>query len=498
MYSLNIQLREYQKKIIEKASKLNTLVVLPTGLGKTIIALKLAIDRVNKFKDQKVLFLAPTKPLVEQHAKLLLEISNVEKEFVAIITGRYRKEKRAKLWKNALFIFATPQTIENDLKNGVISLDEVCLIIFDEAHRGVGNYSYTYIAKEYVKTGKNILILALTASPGYTKEHIKEVIDNLFIEHVELKTERDEDVRPYIKKKYVEIVKVELPFQIKKVKNLLKEVYKEKINSLKEVGLRIPTKTKLIELYNFLAKKVKTNKKYFAFLRKAVEAIKISHALELIQTQGVKPTLSYLEKLESSKSKITKSLMKDDRIREALNLCRKLKNESIEIGKFDKLIEIIKKEKSLGSKKFIVFANFRKTVEEIVKKLSNANIKAKAFVGQREGLSQKEQKKVLEAFANDEFEVLVATSIGEEGIHIASVDVAIFFDEVPSALRSIQRKGRVGRTKVGKIYLLMNKGTIDEGYSYISRRREKMMEYLIKYISEKNKLQRKLFSFKGD
>jgi ERCC4-related helicase len=66
----SVEHRDYQANIAAAAMKESTLVVLPTGMGKTIVALMVIGDTFLKGKG-KVLFLAPTKPLVEQHAGFL-------------------------------------------------------------------------------------------------------------------------------------------------------------------------------------------------------------------------------------------------------------------------------------------------------------------------------------------------------------------------------------------------------------------------------------------
>jgi ERCC4-related helicase len=54
-------------------------------------------------------------------------------------------------------------------------------------------------------------------------------------------------------------------------------------------------------------------------------------------------------------------------------------------------------------------------------------------------MSQEEQSAVLESFRNGEFDVLVATSIAEEGLDIPEVDLVVFYEPIPSEIRYIQR-----------------------------------------------------------
>ncbi|MCW1309425.1 MAG: DEAD/DEAH box helicase family protein, partial [Candidatus Nanoarchaeia archaeon] len=275
----NIQLRDYQKNILNTARNGNTLVVLPTGLGKTLIALKLAIERINHFKDLKVLFLAPTKPLVNQHRKFFLNHSDLEKEQVIVLTGAINPNKRAKMWKDAIVIMATPQTIMNDLKRNLISLEDVCLLIIDECHRSVKNYAYVYVAKEYLKVARNPLILGLTASPGHSREDIETICKNLGIRSIEMRTEDDEDVRPYIKEKVIEKIFLEMPNEMNEIKELMMRTLKRKLEKLKNIGaiesssLSRISKKKLLILNKRVSKSVENDKRYFFVLFQTVAAI---------------------------------------------------------------------------------------------------------------------------------------------------------------------------------------------------------------------------------
>jgi Fanconi anemia group M protein len=134
-----------------------------------------------------------------------------------------------------------------------------------------------------------------------------------------------------------------------------------------------------------------------------------------------------------------------------------------------------------SEEKIIIFAQFRNSVSELVDKINeNSKSIAKGFVGQKSGLTQKKQIEILDQFRNDKFNVLVATSVSEEGLHIENADIGIFFEPVPSALRTIQRRGRIGRINIGKVYLLIMKDTIDEKYYWVAHHKERKMYDLLK------------------
>jgi Fanconi anemia group M protein len=172
--------REYQEKIFINCLSKNCLVVIPTGLGKTIIALMLVVHRLTEIDNSKVILLAPTKPLVEQHYKSFLELTEISEESLISLTGTTAPEKRKELWKDLKVAFMTPQVLQNDLISGLYSIKDVSLMIFDECHRAVGDYAYCFLAKKYIDLSNDAQILGLTASPGSTEGKIKEIKENLF------------------------------------------------------------------------------------------------------------------------------------------------------------------------------------------------------------------------------------------------------------------------------------------------------------------------------
>ena len=107
--------RLYQETILSNAVNNNALVVLPTGMGKTAVSMMLAVQRFKQYPNSKVLVLAPTRPLVEQHIETFKKYLDLKEEDFAVFTGFVKPEKRAELWKNTKIIFSTPQGLENDI-----------------------------------------------------------------------------------------------------------------------------------------------------------------------------------------------------------------------------------------------------------------------------------------------------------------------------------------------------------------------------------------------
>lgn len=476
-----IESRLYQEAILGRAVAGDLLCVLPTGLGKTPIAIVLTVHRLTKFPESKVLVMAPTKPLAEQHFESFRDVLNVPEDRLVLVTGMTKPEARAEMYAMASIIFATPQTIQNDLKDGRISLSDFSLLVFDEAHHSVGDYAYPYIAKEYASSAKNPRILGLTASPGGTKAKIREIMLNLGIKEVEIRTEKDFDVEPWVKEKQVEWVYVELPDAFLDIKNCLKTAYMNRLEKLRKIGFNKPVgiinKRDLLDLQQRLIASPSRGYMKFWGVSLVSQAIKVEHALGLIETQGITSLWNYFRKLSSDKAKSSKSVLKDKNIAKAMKLAEELEKKGTKHPKIAKLSEIVSKQlRSKPDSRIILFANYREMVRELVKALANVDgAMPGEFMGQKEGMTQNEQKLRIQEFKEGKFNVLVTTSIGEEGIHVAEADMAIFYEPVASEIRSIQRRGRVGRTSVGRVIILMAKRTRDEAYYWTAQKKERTM-----------------------
>jgi len=470
-----IQKRLYQTSIFEAIKNKNSLVVLPTGLGKTIIAILLI---VHKIKKGKILFLAPTKPLCEQHLKSIKKITTIDN--VAIVTGEIPPKKRKEVYDKNEIIIATPQTIKNDLDK--IERNKFSLIIFDEAHRAVGNYAYVAIADAF----HNAQILGLTASPGSDYKKLKEVLINLHINHLEIRTENDADVSPYIPKRWMRWVIMEMPSEIKliskKIDLLLSHFLSELKRYTRQAEYLSPKKLSkkvLIDIQQRMQRDLgERGGTLYTAISIVSSAIKIAHLKDMLTSQGIEAARKYIQKLEIDDTKSAKKIRERKeyrQIRDAIFSFKK--NPKLEATK--KALENHFKEHPNG--KVIVFAEYRDTIDFLFSELSKMEgIKATKFIGQAKGsgngMSQDKQKKTLDAFRQGKYNVLISTSIGEEGIDIPATSLVLFYEPVPSAIRFIQRKGRTARDGLpGEVKILIMKGSRDEAYYWSSKRKEKKM-----------------------
>jgi len=487
-----VESREYQLRISEVASEANTLVVLPTGLGKTMIAMLVAEKRLRGRGDGKVVVLAPTRPLVVQHhAAFSRHFTN---SVCNHLTGQIPADKRKEIWAESNFIFATPQVLANDVRAGRYGLSDVCLMVFDEAHRCVKDYDYTQLALKYQQSAVDPLILGLTASPGGKRERIEMVCENLFIKQVEVRTEYDEDVQPYVHSIDVEWKRVPVPESYREVSQLLRGVYEEKLQKLKSMKVlpNIPTVPRklLLDLRQQLVMRLRKKRSgyIFAALTLQAQAISLVHGIELLETQDIENLRQYLTRMSENPKRTIKSLLKDQRVQTAIQHAEKIDTPHPKLGV---LTDLVREQLRLApTSRVIVFTQYRDSVDRIVSCMEQVGARPVRFVGHAagqgsaRGLSQKEQQQALEEFKSGKYNVLVTTSIGEEGLHIPDVDYVVFYEAVPSEIRTIQRRGRTGRTRIGKVTVLMAEGTVDEAYYHSSLRKERNMHAILNRVSQ--------------
>ena len=366
------------------------------------------------------------------------------------------------------------------------------------------NYSYTFVVKVFKDQSEHPRILGLTASPGSDKEKVREICDNLDIEEVEVRTRESEDVIPYLQKLTFDLVKIDFPQELQDIRTLLKALYDKKVEELRNRKLifKQVTKVTLLELQIKLRNMMLAGNNNFNILRGisvCAQVIKIGHAIELVETQTLETLVSYLNGIYSrakeKKSKAVVQIVNSHEFQNSYILATKLSEQGFEHPKLAKLLEIIQETlKENSNAKILVFAQYRDTGAAINERLKKIGIKSAVFIGQAkkklvDGLSQKEQHAILTKFKQGELNCLISTSIGEEGLDIPEVNLVVFYEPVPSAIRKIQRAGRTARLAPGRLIILMTKGTRDEISHWAAYHKEKKMYGILDQV--KNDLKEK-------
>jgi len=506
-----IEKREYQLAIAMKALDANTMVILPTGLGKTAVALLVAASRLYN-EGGKVLMLAPTKPLVEQHLRyfekyLLVKPAgeSIASPFV-MFTGEAPPAERTAEWERATVILATPQVIKNDLIAGRYTLSDVTLMVVDECHRAVGNYAYVFLAQRYLGSADKPLLLAMTASPGGAQEKVQDVCASLGIAHVETRTEHDPDVSPYVFERELEYLSIDLPPELKSAIAVINGLIEERLALLASLHFTVPKREKLsMKALNAINAQIQQriasrDPAGYSAASVYAECMKLKHAVTLAESQGSEVLKGYLAKLiaegtGSGGSKASQRLAADQSFRDLFARSTEWTKELHPKTGF--VLDLVKAQlEAFPESRIIVFATYRDTVQLLFDHLTAHGIACERFVGQatkdsEKGLSQKKQIAALTRFREGEFRVLIATSVGEEGLDVPSTDMVIFYEAVPSEIRSIQRKGRTGRHGAGRVVVLVTKGTSDEVFQHVSASKEKMMHKSMRtFGSAANPIQR--------
>lgn len=457
----SIEYREYQINLANQAIKENCLVVLPTGLGKTTVALQVIAEFLSK-NTGGVLFLAPTRVLAHQHYEFLK--NNLRIDDIALVTGEDLVTKRKKLWINSV-ICATPEITKNDLDRQLVSPEQFSLLIVDEAHRTIGDYAYSGIAERFRNT--NVRIIGMTATLPSEKEKATEILQTLKITSIAQRTEDSPDVKPYVQQTDTQWVTVELPAEMKEIQACIRAALESRYQDLRRAGLNLSDNKSLSQLLKVREFVIRRNKRA---AKPLFTAIRIIHALNVLESHGITSFLRFCERTQKKKGIGIKDLFENDlSFAKAIRLAKTAQANGIEHSKIIKLKEIL--ESVTG--KVLVFTSYRDSVDVIHQKLVEMGIAAGFLIGKagETGLKQKKQIEAVQKFRDGEYKVLIATRVGEEGLDISEVNLVVFFDNVPSSIRYIQRKGRTGRKEYGRLVVLIAKDTIDETYYWIGRRK---------------------------
>jgi len=492
--------RAYQRTIAETALERNTLVVLPTGLGKTAIALRVAAEFLRRYPTKSILILAPTRPLVVQHSRSVARTLFAPEPLT--LTGAIAPERRAALLAPPQVVVATPQVVANDLAEGGFPLGTFSLLVFDEAHRAVGDYPYVAIGRAN-RDGPQARVLAMTASPGGSIARIREVWQQLGIERFEYRTELSPDVAPYLAGIGVETVAVAMPSEVRYLAVLLRATVARQTGALHRLGRLPPSedgRRALLALGVQLRREIESARARGGASAPALwqavtaqsAAMKGWHALELIESQGVYPLREFLLRQEAAaRHRATPALrafLNDEDVR---TVRERLEGSAIEHPKVAAAVHVVRDELRRNPEgRVLVFSQYRDTVDRLVselRSLSDPTIRPERFVGQAThgagaGLTQKEQVAILDRFRAGEVNCLVATSVAEEGLDIPATDLVVFYEPIPDVIRTIQRRGRTGRARTGRAVVLVAEGTRDVGLHRGASGRERRMHEMLERV----------------
>lgn len=485
VYPLNKPLRKYQKRITETAIFSNTLVSLPTGLGKTFIASSVMLNWYRWTRDAKIIFMAPTRPLVSQQLEACLGITGIPRRDASVMMGNLNKAERSWLWNEKRVFFATPQTVQNDLSSGLLDAMQIACIIVDEAHRATGNASYVNVINNIYQYNRACRIVGLTATPARYIEGAQIIADNLRVAAMEVLTDQDPEIAEYVFEREMveEIVNVK-GTDVEKIQQLFVKTYEQDFaQALQRNVLRCSrdplslTQMGALDAIQRLAQTKQSGSSSGAdqaMYHKLMKLVQAGRLITLLNLHGIAPFYHSMcelhqEALDASATPKQKKYTRFVTSREyeaCKNECQKLVEQKGFLGhpKLDKLVEVMNSYyKTNPDTRAIVFVQYRQSAEHIIQVLKQhcANVKPALFVGQATarksvGMKQSQQEQaVMDLRKGVKVNAIVATSIGEEGLDIGQVDVIVCYDQSKSPIRTIQRMGRTGRARDGAVHFLM-------------------------------------------
>ncbi|XP_021796857.2 Fanconi anemia group M protein isoform X3 [Papio anubis] len=487
IYPTNCPVRDYQLHISRAALFCNTLVCLPTGLGKTFIAAVVMYNFYRWFPSGKVVFMAPTKPLVTQQIEACYQVMGIPQSHMAEMTGSTQAFTRKEIWCSKRVLFLTPQVMVNDLSRGACPAAEIKCLVIDEAHKALGNYAYCQVVRELVKYTNHFRILALSATPGSDIKAVQQVITNLLIGQIELRSEDSPDILAYSYERKIEKLIVPLGEELAAIQKTYIQILESFAHSLiqRNVLMRrdIPnlTKYQIILARDQFRKNPSPN--IVGIQQGVIEGefaicISLYHGYELLQQMGMRSLYFFLCGIMDGTKGMTRSKNELGRNEDFMKLynhleCMFAHTRSTSADSVSAIQQAENtSEKKRDETRVMIFSSFRDSVQEIAEMLSQHQpiIRVMTFVGHASGKStkgftQKEQLEVVKQFRDGGYNTLVSTCVGEEGLDIGEVDLIICFDSQKSPIRLVQRMGRTGRKRQGRIVVILSEGREERIYN---------------------------------
>lgn len=508
VYPTNLgTIRDYQFNIVQRGLFSNLLVALPTGLGKTFIAATIMLNWYRWTIDSQIVFVAPTKPLVSQQVGACFGIAGIPRSATTMLTGGVQPGLRSEEWNSKRVFFMTPQTLLNDLKNGYADPKKIVLLVVDEAHRATGSYAYVEVVSFLRRFNQSFRVLALTATPGADVEAVQKVIDGLDISKVEIRTENSMDICNYVHQRRVEKRVFQNSEEMEMCMDLYSQALQPLVNQVAGLGAYWSNDPRTLTPYGCTQAASKwvneagrhANQGVKNMVRTILTLLaSIAHAMDLMKYHGMAPFYTKLkdfrDESQKTKSKYKKQILDSDAFKKLMTRLEAWMNDENFAGhpKLEYVQECILEHfvnagesANASQTRIMVFAHFRDSAEQIARILKKHEplIRPRVFVGQAtaknsEGMNQKEQLNAIDEFKAGKFNTLIATSIGEEGLDIGEVDLIICYDSKASPIRMLQRMGRTGRKREGKIIMLQMQGKEENDANKAKDSYEKMQELI--------------------
>ncbi|XP_068436612.1 Fanconi anemia group M protein isoform X2 [Clinocottus analis] len=507
IYPTNYPVREYQMKISEAALFQNTLVCLPTGLGKTFIAAVVMYNFYRWYPSGKIVFMAPTKPLVAQQIEACYKVMGIPQAHMAELTGATVAKDRPGVWRTKRVFFLTPQVMANDLSRESCPAQEVKCVVIDEAHKAMGNHAYCQVIRQLCSRTLQFRILALSATPGADTKSVQSVISNLLISHIELRSEESPDIRAHSHQRSVEKVVVPLGETLSAHQARYLQVLQKFMSRLVQNRVMAHKDLQTLSKYQIILARDQFRKNPSPYIKGPQQGmlegdfalcISLYHGYELLMQMGLRSLFFYVQGIMDGSKEMIRARNELQRTPVFMDLYQEMHAMFVKPSsgpdepfiyshpKLEKLEEVVLQhfrqwaESSADNKgpqelstRVMIFSSFRESVQEIATMLNHhvPLIRVMTFMGQAstgkgvKGFTQKEQLEVVARFRQGGFNTLVSTCVGEEGLDIGEVDLIVCFDAQNSPIRLVQRMGRTGRKRQGRIVVILAEGREERKYN---------------------------------
>ncbi|XP_049917156.1 Fanconi anemia group M protein [Epinephelus moara] len=507
IYPTNYPIREYQLKISEAALFQNTLVCLPTGLGKTFIASVVMYNFYRWYPSGKIVFMAPTKPLVAQQIEACYKVMGIPQAHMAELTGTTAAKQRQEIWRTKRVFFLTPQVMVNDLSRDTCPAQQVKCVVIDEAHKALGNHAYCQVIRQLGSQTLQFRVLALSATPGGDAKAVQAVISNLLIAHIELRSEESPDIRAHSHQRSVEKVVVPVGEVLSAYQARYLEVLEKFMSRLVQNRVMAHKDLRTLSKYQIILARDQFRKNPPPCITgpqqgmlEGIFALCISlyHGYELLMQMGLRSLFFYIQGIMDGSREMSRAKSELQRTPTLMDLYHEMEAMFVKPSagpdepfvyshpKLEKLEEVVLQhfrrwaESSAENKgpeevntRVMIFSSFRESVQEIAAMLNRHAplIRVMTFMGQAsagkgvKGFTQKEQLEVVCRFRQGGFNTLVSTCVGEEGLDIGEVDLIVCFDAQKNPIRLVQRMGRTGRKRQGRIVVILAEGREEKTYN---------------------------------
>ena len=491
-----VEARAYQLEAVDVALSSSTLLVLPTAAGKTAVAW-MAIAEMLERTNGWALMIAPTAALVKQHFDDLELVFDKDSTKPISMSGAIPPSKREGMWNKGRLVVSTPQVVRNDVNRGLLDLSDCCLLIIDEAHHSTGERAEAQVADLYLELANEPLILGMTASPGSNTEKVQEICNRLRVGRIHLRTSEDNMLSEHLANLDIEELKVRVPDEIRELAEPLVRWQESIVERERRLGRYVMPGAvthrglaNAMERANLAVRRGQADA--YGSMSRIGLAMSLHHLINHLLCQGLAAAKEFLDRKETgedAEKKNTRNLLRDSRIRSLRDSLAEMPESHSKVGAVRRLVrERIRRD---PESRIIVFATYRDTVSALETALLNLkDVRPIQFIGQSKrasgtGLTPKQQVERIESFRAGDGNVLIATSVGEEGLDIPTADLVIFYEPVASEIRTIQRRGRTGRQRDGDVVVLIAEDTRDEGARAAALRREQNMHRAVARVGRK-------------